>query len=264
MVRLSVWMSVCLALIGCGGTATLPAGVAPAALAGQPAGTPRRVIQTFHYELRVREIAATEAAMTAAAARCGGYVAESSVQRSRDWGRWTIRLPVERQQAFLNELPQWGTVLGASTTGEDVSSQWIDVEARIAAKRVEESRLLKLLTESTGTLPDVLAVEQHLQRVREEIEQAERRRASLENATTFSTVQITATAELSFAWSASQPLAAQATTVFRQSCFALMQLVRFVVIALAALLPWLMLALALVAPWWYRRRVAQARLWQTK
>ena len=159
------------------------------------------MIQTFQYELRVTDSALTESAVSAAAGRCGGYLADSSVQRSTHWGRWTIRLPVERQQEFLDEVPQWGAILSASSTAEDVTSQWIDVEARVAAKKVEESRLLKLLTDSTGTLTDVLAVEQQLQRVREEIEQAERRRASLVNATTFSTVQLTATEWTTVAWS---------------------------------------------------------------
>lgn len=254
----------CLAIVGCAGGSALPPGIAPAALAAQPAGTVRRVIQTFQYELSVNDLSLTESAVSAAATRCGGYLSESSVRHATHWGRWTIRLPVERQQEFLDELPQWGAILSASSTAEDVTSQWTDVEARIAAKKVEESRLLKLLTDATGTLPDVLAVEQHLQRVREEIEQAERRLATLENATTFSTVQLTATEWTTVAWSPTQPLKTQATTVFWQSCLVLMFLVRCAVIALVAVLPWLVTAGVGLTPFWYWRRLRLSRFRQAK
>lgn len=253
-----------LAVVGCAGGSVMPPGIAPAALAAQPAGPVRRVIQTFQYELRVNDLSLTETAVSVAATRCGGYLADSSVHRSTHWGRWTIRLPVERQQEFLDELPQWGAILSASSTAEDVTSQWIDVEARIAAKKVEETRLLQLLTDATGSLPEVLAVEQQLQRVREEIEQAERRHASLENATTFSTVQLTATEWTTVAWSPKQPLTTQAVTVFWQSCLLLTMLVRCAVIVLAAALPWLLTAGAGLTPLWYWRRKQLVRLRQAK
>ncbi len=254
----------CLAVVGCGGGAALPPGLAPAALAAQPTGPLRRVIQTFQYELRVNDLSLTESAVSAAVTRCGGYLAESSVHHSTRWGRWTIRLPVERQREFLEELPQWGAILSASSTAEDVTSQWVDVEARIAAKKVEETRLLQLLSDSTGTLPDVLAVEQQLQRVREEIEQAERRLATLENATTFSTVQLTATEWTTIAWSPKQPLTTQAVTVFWQSCLWLSMLARGAVIVLAAAIPWLLTAGAGLTPLWYWGQKQRVRLRQAK
>lgn len=259
-----VYCAGCLAVAGCAGGTALPPGIAPAALAAQPAGAVRHVIQTYQYELRVNDLSLTESAVATAATRCGGYLADSSVQRSTHRGRWTIRLPVERQQEFLDELPQWGAILSASSTAEDVTSQWVDVEARITVKKVEESRLLQLLSDSTGTLPDVLAVEQQLQRVREEIEQAERRLATLENATTFSTVQLTATEWTTVAWSPKQPLTTQAVTVFWQSCQLLTMFARGAVIVLAAAIPWLLTAGAGLTPLWYWRQKQRVRLRQAK
>ena len=71
-----------------------------------------------------------------------------------------------------------------------MSEEYFDLDARQAAKKVEETRLLKHLADSTGKLDEILAVERELSRVRSEIERMQGRLRALSNLTTLATVTI--------------------------------------------------------------------------
>ena len=79
---------------------------------------------------------------------------------------------------------------------KDVSEQYFDLEARLSNKKVEEVRLLKLLTEATGKLEEVLKVEHELSRVREEVERFQGQLRGLANLTTLTTVTISGASEV--------------------------------------------------------------------
>jgi hypothetical protein len=246
-----------LALIGCGSQGAPPALMAPAvvAQAGIDGAAPRRVIDTVTLDLRVQNVQDTASQLTSAVSAASGYVADSQVQLSLHTGRWTVQIPSERLESFLAASELWGVVLSSRTTAEDVTEQFIDVEARQAAKRVEEERLLKLLQEGTGSLADVLAVEQQLQRVRQEIEQATGKLRYLEHATRYATVHITAYELPGVTWSDGGPLWKQAGSVFLDSWRVLQLCGRAAVLIVAAITPWLIVATVPLAPaWWYWRR----------
>ena len=44
---------------------------------------------------------------------------------------YTVRVPVENYSAFLEQAGQAGSVLNLSENAEDVTSEYIDVDARI-------------------------------------------------------------------------------------------------------------------------------------
>lgn len=220
----------------------------------QPAANPggeRKVIDNAWLELRVDNLDAVSRQLMAALNDSGGYVVDMHLRYSPSHGRWTVRIPANRLPSFLETARTWGVVLSSRITAEDVTEQFIDVTARVASKRVEEQRLLKLLQERTGGLTDVLAVEQQLQRVRQEIEQAQGRQHFLDNATTFATVHLTASVDVVVTWSAGQPLGTQFAAVFRDSFHVLVKCGRAALLVAAVLLPW-MLVLAVPAGIGYR------------
>jgi hypothetical protein len=218
----------------------------------------RRVIDTVWLDLRVEDVSQTASQLQTALSEVEGYVADSQLRPTQHSGQWTVRIPQDRLESFLTAAQQWGVVLSSRTTAEDVTEQFIDVEARQKAKHVEETRLLKLLEEQAGTLADVLAVEQQLHRVREEIEQADGRMRYLEHATRYATVHVAAHELFGESWSDGRQLGSQAATVFRNSCQALLLCGRAAVLVLAALAPWFALAAVTFGPlWWlwrWRRR----------
>src|SRR5260370_27644409 len=81
-----------------------------------------------------------------------------------------VKIPAERFDEGLAVLWPIGRLEAVSVTAEDVGEEFVDVRARTENARRLEARLIDLIATRTGKLADVLAVEQQLARVREEIE----------------------------------------------------------------------------------------------
>lgn len=125
-----------------------------------------------------------------------GYVAELKVGGSAGSGRTltaTLRVPADQLDASLTDLKALGRVESESQSGQDVTSQYVDLQARLANARNTEQRLTDLLRQRTGKLSDVLEVEQEVDRVRGEIEQMEAERKTMSNQVSFASLNATIT-----------------------------------------------------------------------
>jgi len=126
--------------------------------------------------------------------RIGGFVVESSVyqqgQNNQKNGTLIVRVPQEHFQPFLNELETTSSkVLEKSTSGNDVTEEYIDLESRLRSKETVEERLLSFLEEADNT-KDLLTISSDLSEVQEEIEQIKGRMSYLQNHVKLSTVTI--------------------------------------------------------------------------
>jgi uncharacterized small protein (DUF1192 family) len=105
----------------------------------------------------------------------------------------TLRVPAGELESVIVDLKKLGRVESESRTGEEITQQYVDLEARLFNARNTERRLTDLLRQRTGKLTDVLAVEKEIGRVREEIERMEAERKSLMNRVDFATLSLTVT-----------------------------------------------------------------------
>ena len=122
-----------------------------------------------------------------------GYVAQLQAAAQQGTGRGlnaTLRVPAAQMDAALAELKQLGRVERETLGGEEVTQQYVDLVARLTNARNTETRLQAVLRERTGKMQDVLDVEREIARVREEIEQMESQRASVEKRVAFGTVEV--------------------------------------------------------------------------
>jgi hypothetical protein len=123
-----------------------------------------------------------------------GYVGELNVNTPVGVGRTLtaiLRVPADQLDATLAELRKLGRVEVESQSGQEITAQYLDLEARLSNGRNTERRLTELLQQRTGKLSDVLAVETELSRVRGEIESMESQRKSLANQVDFATLSAT-------------------------------------------------------------------------
>jgi hypothetical protein len=154
---------------------------------------PRKIIYTADIGLVVEDFPKAEATIRDLVQKHRGYVAEMTLTGSpgvNRSARWKVRVPVETFEAFLAEAGSVGELERSNRTSSDVSEEFYDTEARIRNKKVEESRLIKILEENTGKLEEVLRIEGELSRVRGEVERMEGRIRVLENLTSLTTVTI--------------------------------------------------------------------------
>lgn len=125
--------------------------------------------------------------------KAGGFItnSNSSVNASgKKQGAVTIRITSDKYDAMLIDMSNFGKVLNSQISGNDVTAEYIDLQARMNTQTELEKRLLSLLNEKTAKLVDVVEVEEKLSDVRENIEKTQGRMKFLKNQTDFSTLTV--------------------------------------------------------------------------
>jgi hypothetical protein len=122
----------------------------------------------------------------------GGYVSAETLSRgvgSRTLDQ-TLRVPRKDFDRLMAELEGLGSrVTNKSISAQDVTEEYVDVSARLQSKKAAEKQLLILLTRA-GNVRDLLAVQEQLRVVREEIESVEGRLRYLNNQVDYCTIQL--------------------------------------------------------------------------
>ena len=152
------------------------------------------IVRTAQLSLITKEFDQARAQLEVIVKRHRGYVGELKVNDTTGSRRTltaTLRIPADQLDATLTEVKTLGRVEAESQSGQDVTSQYVDLQARLSNARNTEQRLTDLLRNRTGKLSDVLEVEQELDRVRGEIEQMEAERKNMSNQVSYATLNAT-------------------------------------------------------------------------
>lgn len=155
----------------------------------------RKIIRTGNIDIEVEDIEKTSSRIRQLAQESGGYVSDSNVREGDEglrYGSITLKVPAERFESVFEKLQTFaaeGTSVSYSQDAEDVTEEWVDLQARIENKKRAEQSLQKHL-DREAELSDILAVEKELFRVRGEIEQLEGRMRYLKNRVSLSTITV--------------------------------------------------------------------------
>ena len=126
----------------------------------------------------MEDVAAALTEVRTVAQQVGGYVGGSQAGTLEQSATLTLRVPAERFEETLVRIREMGgTVVGESTQEQDVTSQVVDLEARIDNLTASEASY-RVLAERAEAVDDVLAVQSRLDAVRGQIEQLQ---AQLDN-----------------------------------------------------------------------------------
>jgi Domain of unknown function (DUF4349)/Putative zinc-finger len=107
----------------------------------------------------------------------------------------TVRVPAGQIDGVLVELRKLGHVEQENQSADDVTRQYVDLTARLSNARETEKRLVDILRERTGKVSDVLQVEQQISRTRQQIEQMDAERKTLDNQVQYASVDLRITEE---------------------------------------------------------------------
>lgn len=124
-----------------------------------------------------------------------GYAASLQVETPRYGGRTfnaELRVPDTVLDAVCGALRGLGKVMSENQSGEDVTAQSADLDQRLKTARITEERFRAILQQRTGSINDVLAVEESAARIRGEIEQMETEEKALHQRVTFATITLRA------------------------------------------------------------------------
>ncbi len=132
------------------------------------------------------------AAIKQAIEQCKGYISNSNEYSYNSGDRsmnMTVRIPADNYRAFLEIAGTAGKVTNKSEYTDDVTSQYVDIEARLNSLTTQEKRLLELL-EKAESIDDILSLESQLSDVRYQIESYTSQIKTFDNLIALSTVNI--------------------------------------------------------------------------
>ncbi len=156
------------------------------------------IVRTADLGVVIKEFDQAHASLDEILKRHHGYIGELNANTPVGSARsltGTLRVPSNQLDGTLADLKALGRVSNESQSGEEVTQQYVDLQARLANAKHTEQRLTDILRERTGKLSDVLAVEMQISRVRGEIEQMEAQRKTMKNQVEFATLTVTLTEE---------------------------------------------------------------------
>lgn len=155
----------------------------------------RKLIKNVELEIQTKTYDVFMESLNSSLAAQEGYVQQSDMQGNgeRQGGRRSativVRVPADRLDEFLKGISSEGVVTSRSENVQDVTTEYVDIESRLAALRTEQTSLLALL-EKAGSLQDILTIQDRLTEVRGEIESYEAKLRMMQTLVANSTVTI--------------------------------------------------------------------------
>lgn len=228
------------------------------------AGIDRKIIYEAAITLFVSDFDDLEAQVPRLVKDHGGYLADVSIDRTlgeHRSGHWLARIPVAQFDSFLDAVSTLGVPENRSQTAQDVTEEYVDLDARIANSERLEKRILELLDNSAGKIKDVIEVERELARVRGDIEQMEGRLRFLTNRTELTTVRIDALEQRDYVPPEAPTFLARMEQAWGNSVYSLRNFGEDVAVGVAYVFPWIVVLAVFVLPmlWYARRRLVSSR-----
>jgi len=154
----------------------------------------RKLIKEANLSYEVSELDSVQFQIEQAVKEYGGYI--SSEERYFSYDREnvaiTARVPVKNFENFLSASTAGVEEFESrSVSAQDVTEEYVDVEARIKTKKEVEQQYISLLDKAQN-VSEIMEIERELGYIREEIESAEGRLKFLQNSSSYSTIHLTA------------------------------------------------------------------------
>jgi len=158
----------------------------------------RKILRNADFQLEVPDPTVAQRQITSMAESLGGFVVTSE-SKQRDVGdrakqeldiSLVLRVPALQFNSALEQIRATATrVIQEKTTGQDVTEEFIDLEARIKTQKALELQFLEIMKQAYK-VADALEVQRQIAEVRTEIEKLEGRKRFLENRASLSTITI--------------------------------------------------------------------------
>lgn len=162
----------------------------------QAAPAERKIIYTGNIDLVVTNLDEALPRVEQLVAAQKGYVAKSEVREDsgkRRSATFSLRVPVGGFQPARDGLLALGTPERNAVDSQDVTEEFVDVQARIKNLKEQEDKLNELLKEKRKEekLDDIIKVSDRIAQVRGDVERVQGRLNYLANMTTLATINLT-------------------------------------------------------------------------
>jgi len=162
------------------------------------AAADRKIIKNAELTLEVTSPNDVQRSVASIAESYGGFVVTSETKQSENTEpakrtqevKLVARVPAHRFDAAVTAIEKLATnVIQRSISGNDVTEEFIDLEARIRTQKALELQFMQILKQA-GKIADALEVQRQIADVRTDIEKLEGRKRFLENRASLSTITV--------------------------------------------------------------------------
>lgn len=204
----------------------------------------RKIIYNAQLEIVVPDLTITTREVESLVQEKKGYIAQSEISGDtgkRRSAKWVLKIPAEQFRITMAALAALGIPVRNASDSQDVTEEFLDLQARVKNLKAEEEALNKMVREA-ATLDAILKLRREITELRGNIERAEGRLKFLTIMSALSTITLTAREEVNYV----PPTTPEPPTflsrvqgTFSRSVSSLRDFGESVGLFLVALVPWL-------------------------
>ncbi len=159
----------------------------------EPVKIARQIIKTANYRIQVKDVNASSRNANQLAIKHGGYVSDSELTNSsyETTNILTVRVPASQFDSLLDDLGSEAIFTQYKRiNSQDVTEEYVDITTRLKTKIAVRDRYVDILRTKAKTVEDVLAAEEQIRIIQEEIEAKEGRLSYLKDQVGMSTIRL--------------------------------------------------------------------------
>ncbi len=151
-----------------------------------------KIIKTARLTIEVKDVTTSVESLKVMAAEKGGYLSSTNVQENynnRLTGTVVMRIPQAEFENTLVGVKAIGTVKSASTQGEDVTEEYVDLLAQKTSYQNQLAQYNAIMKQSTK-IEDIIKVQEQIDRVQTQLNRLEGRLKYLNSRIDLSTITV--------------------------------------------------------------------------
>jgi len=157
---------------------------------------PSKVITNVYISLETMEFSSTTGNLGGIINKYNGYIENSNISQNNyinnkilKNAQYTIRIPKEKADNFINEIDSIGNIVSQNTSKQDITKQYYDTESRLNVLKIKEERILALL-EKADKIEDIITIENQLSDIIYHKESLTKNILDMDDKVSYSTVSI--------------------------------------------------------------------------
>ena len=152
-----------------------------------------KIIKSAHVRYKVNKVKMATGQINKMVQQFSGYISDQRFQNTvyQIENRFTIKVPEKHFDVLMDSLVQVAEFVDyENITTQDVTEEYIDLNSRLKTKLEVKQRYETILRQRAKTVKDILATEEKLRVIQEEIEATQGRLNYLTNKVSYSTIQV--------------------------------------------------------------------------
>lgn len=154
----------------------------------------RKMIISVNLDIKTDHFTDLNDDLNSTVTEMGGYIEYSYIDGSNEsdktrYGNYTVRVPEDRLEEFLEYIKADNKITNESRSVQDVTLQYTDMESHVAALETEYDALLELM-EKADAVEDIITIQNELTNIRYELEFYQSQLKVYDNQINYSTVNL--------------------------------------------------------------------------